>query len=111
MELKLYQNIKLQLFQLIIYPKPQIGLKKSTTIFEIISFLKLKTLDKMDFGKMLDRKAFEGVWVQTITPIGEKEDILLTTITKQYEHLSKSNITGIIPFGPVGEFPSLTLVS
>jgi 4-hydroxy-tetrahydrodipicolinate synthase len=58
---------------------------------------------------MMDRKGFEGVWVQTITPIGENEDILLPSITRQYEHLAKSNITGIIPFGPVGEFPSLTI--
>jgi dihydrodipicolinate synthase/N-acetylneuraminate lyase len=57
---------------------------------------------------VIERKAFHGVWVQTITPIGEKEDLLIPTIKRQYNLLSKSAVQGIIPLGPIGEFASLT---
>jgi len=53
------------------------------------------------------KKELTGVWVATITPFGEDDEIMYPTIISQYEHLQKAGIRGIIPFTPIGEFPSL----
>jgi dihydrodipicolinate synthase/N-acetylneuraminate lyase len=48
-----------------------------------------------------------GVWVETLTPMGEDYEILYSSLHSQYAHLEKSGISTIIPLSPVGEFATM----
>ncbi len=56
---------------------------------------------------MLDKNLYVGTWVAPVTPIGEDNELILDCLHTQYTHLAKSEIKAMIPFSPVGEFPSL----
>jgi dihydrodipicolinate synthase/N-acetylneuraminate lyase len=56
---------------------------------------------------VLDKNLYVGTWVAPVTPIGEDNELILDCLHTQYTHLAKSEITAMIPFSPVGEFPSL----
>ena len=56
---------------------------------------------------MLDKNLYVGTWVAPVNPIGEDNELILDCLHTQYTHLAKSEIKAMIPFSPVGEFPSL----
>jgi 4-hydroxy-tetrahydrodipicolinate synthase/2-dehydro-3-deoxy-phosphogluconate/2-dehydro-3-deoxy-6-phosphogalactonate aldolase len=69
----------------------------------------------MNNSMLQGKEGFRGVWIPTITPINDNDDLMRSTISSHYEYLSKfgrhlgCSITGIMPLSVIGEFASLTM--